>query len=198
VPAIALPELRDDDLRLRLPLAADVPALVRACRDPDIQRWTQVPAGYTEEDARSFALMATGAVAEGTGVHLLVTPAVGPPEALLGCVGLTLAGDVAAEVGYWVPPWARGQGIAARATRMLCRAAFDHLGVPVVHLLAATANLPSQRVAVAAGFRAVGTLRSGLPDRAPDAAPGARLDAVLYDLLPCDLTPDGVTGSLTG
>lgn len=189
MPTIAPPDLRAGDLRLRLPTAADVPALVRTCRDPDIQRWTQVPAGYTEEDARSFALMATGALAEGTGIHLLAVPADGPEGEVLGCVGLSLPTDgVAAELGYWTAAHARGGGVAVTAGRLLCGFALDRLALPVVHLLAAVANAPSVTVAERIGFRHVGVMRRGLPDRSPGTAEGIRLDAHLFDLLPEDLT----------
>jgi RimJ/RimL family protein N-acetyltransferase len=147
-----------------------------------------VPSPYAEEDARRFVLMTIGALAEGTGVHLLAVPDAAP-ERVLGCVGLSLdPGDRSGELGYWVAPEARGQRVAAHASRALSRYAFDHLDVATIRLLAAIENAASHRVAVAAGFRRVGRLRSGLPDRRPGARPGARLDADLYDLLPADLT----------
>ena len=40
------PELADDAIRLRAPIAADVPAITAACQDPDIQRFTFVPVPY--------------------------------------------------------------------------------------------------------------------------------------------------------
>jgi RimJ/RimL family protein N-acetyltransferase len=43
--------------------AADVPALVEQCRDPEIVRWLpNIPQPYTDADARSFATAATRAL----------------------------------------------------------------------------------------------------------------------------------------
>ena len=45
-------ELRDDDLELRPWTLDDVPAIVEACNDAEIQHWIPViPRPYTEEDA---------------------------------------------------------------------------------------------------------------------------------------------------
>jgi RimJ/RimL family protein N-acetyltransferase len=62
-------------------------------------------------------------------------------------------------MSYWVLPAARGTGIAARATRTLMRWAFDTLLLNRLFLVHSTANLPSCRVALKAGFRVEGTLR---------------------------------------
>ena len=42
--------------RLRPWRDADLPALVAACQDPEIARWTRVPANYGETDARAYLL----------------------------------------------------------------------------------------------------------------------------------------------
>ena len=48
-------ELRDGELMLRPWTLDDVPAIIRACNDPEIQRWIPViPRPYTDDDARSF------------------------------------------------------------------------------------------------------------------------------------------------
>src|SRR3954466_5430595 len=46
--------LSDGVITLRRAAEADVPALVAACQDPEIPRWTAVPSPYTEADARAF------------------------------------------------------------------------------------------------------------------------------------------------
>src|SRR5207244_871751 len=46
--------LRVDELVLRPPCEADVRALVAACQDPEIVRFTRVPSPYTEEHARQY------------------------------------------------------------------------------------------------------------------------------------------------
>ncbi len=44
-------ELRGPRVTLSAPGAEDIPALVAACQDPEIARWTSVPVPYTEESA---------------------------------------------------------------------------------------------------------------------------------------------------
>jgi RimJ/RimL family protein N-acetyltransferase len=189
VPAIVPPPLIDGDLALRAPVPADVPAIAAICQDADIQRWTRVPSPYTEEDARTFVLMATGALAEGTGAHLLLTPHAGPTGQIWGCVGVGRhARDLTGELGYWVAPEARGRGLATRAARLLAGFAFERLGLAALHLTAAVANEPSNRVARAVGFQHVGVLRSAKPDGPSGDAAAPRTDVNIYDLLPGDLT----------
>lgn len=164
-----------------------MPEITRVCADPDIQRWTRVPSPYTTDDARRFVLMTIGALAEGTGAHLLVVSATDRTR-LLGCVGVSIDGaDRSGELGYWVAAEARGRGVATRASRLLLRHAFDHLGVGAVVLQAAVDNTGSNAVARALGFRPVGLLRSAMI-AGPSGDPRApRCDAQLYDLLPDEL-----------
>lgn len=146
-----------------------------------------MPSPYTTDDARRFVLMTIGALAEGTGAHLLAVATADRSE-VLGCVGVSIDGaDRSGELGYWVAPEARGRKVATRASRLLLRHAFDHLGVGVVVLQAAVGNTGSNAVARALGFRPVGVLRSAMI-AGPSGDPRApRCDAQLYDLLPDEL-----------
>ncbi|MGH3450260.1 MAG: GNAT family N-acetyltransferase, partial [Haloechinothrix sp.] len=47
-------ELSDGDLLLRPWQPQDAEAVYRACRDPEIQRWTTVPSPYLREHAEHF------------------------------------------------------------------------------------------------------------------------------------------------
>lgn len=147
-----------------------------------------MPSPYTTDDARRFVLMTIGALAEGTGAHLLVVATADRNE-VLGCVGVSIdAADRSGELGYWVAPEARGRGVATRASRLLLRYAFDHLGVGAVALQAAVGNTGSNAVARALGFQLVGVLRSAMI-AGPSGDPRApRCDAQLYDLIPGELT----------
>ena len=64
-----------------------------------------------------------------------------------------------AEIGYWVAPWARRQGHAARAVVAASRFAFAQLGLHRLYLYHAVDNPGSCMVARAAGFAHEGTLR---------------------------------------
>jgi RimJ/RimL family protein N-acetyltransferase len=69
-----------------------------------------------------------------------------------------LARRAQGEIGYWVAPWARGRGVASVATGALAGWAFAH-GFARLELLTRMENIPSQRVALRAGFRYEGVRR---------------------------------------
>jgi RimJ/RimL family protein N-acetyltransferase len=162
--------LEDEAVALR-PLAdSDVPAIVAACQDPEIPRWTRVPAPYTEEDARAF-------LHDAAGVSAVVDP---QSDEFLGTIGWRWVGENV-ETGYWVKREARGRGVAARALALLSRWAFAELGAARLQLLAEPENRASQRVAEKAGFRREALLRSYMELK------GSRRDVYMYALLREDL-----------
>lgn len=81
---------------------------------------------------------------------------------LLGAISLFDIDDEnsAAEIGYRVAPWARGQGVGTAALRSVAGWAFAALGLTRLQLLHALENPASCRVATKAGFALEGTLRS--------------------------------------
>ena len=164
--------LEDDAIRLRAFTEDDVPAIVAACQDPEIPRWTRVPAPYTEADARSFV------AAPPDQAFAIVDRVSGE---LAGAIGAHPDGDGRVEIGYWVVREARGRGVATRALRLLARWAVEELAAARMQLYTDPENTASQRVAERAGFRREGTLRSWVEIK------GVRRDAVIYSLLPEDL-----------
>lgn len=57
--ALELPtRIEADDLTLRAPTEHDLPAIVEACQDPELPRWTRIPTPYRIEDARDFLTLA--------------------------------------------------------------------------------------------------------------------------------------------
>jgi RimJ/RimL family protein N-acetyltransferase len=139
---------------------SDVAALVRACQDPEIARWTRVPDRYTENDARAYLLQRYDAILAGTTAPFAIVAADG--DQLLGSISLMRLDwrHRRGEVGYWLAREARGHGHATRAVRLSCQWGFRSLGLERVDLLAATENVPSQRVAQRAGFTREAILRS--------------------------------------
>ena len=170
--------VRTERLVLRPHRPDDVDAVHCACQDADIQRWTTVPSPYTRADAVRFVTVTTASArAEGRAL----TTAVEADGRLLGSAGLHVTpGLLGPAVGYWLAPWARGQGFAAEAARALADWALVR-GAPRVHLTADVHNLASRAVARRAGFVEEGVVRSGLPYR-----DGTRGDAALYSRLPGD------------
>jgi RimJ/RimL family protein N-acetyltransferase len=155
--------------------------VVAACRDPLTQRFTRLPADYTEADGRAFIEGAPGRRARRESIELAVAAAA--DGRLLGAVGLIIDRHDAAraEVGYWVAPWARGRGVAGRALALISRWALGPLGLARLDLHASVANAASMRVAERCGYVREGTLRKAW-FRGP-----AREDLALYSLLVEDL-----------
>jgi RimJ/RimL family protein N-acetyltransferase len=139
---------------------SDVTALVAACQDPEIVRWTRVPTPYGETDARAYLLARYDAVYAGLSAPFAIVAADGGE--LLGSISLMRFAweHLRAEVGYWLAADARGQGHATRAVQLVCQWGFSELGMERIDLLAATGNRGSQIVAERAGFSREAVLRS--------------------------------------
>ena len=169
--------ISDGEIRLRFRTDADIRAIVAACQDPEIPRWTRVPAPYTEETAREWAAQARADEEAGSGLHLLVVDARG--DELLGSAGLVRVDweEARGEVGYWLAREARGRGIATRALRLVSAWAFENLPLDRLEIHAEPDNEPSRRVAERAGFRFEGILRSYFVNK------GRRRDACSYSLI---------------
>lgn len=79
---------------------------------------------------------------------------------LAGCTGLhrRIAPD-GLEIGYWLRPDHRHQGLATRAVRLLTAAALSHPGISHVEIHTDQANTASAAVARRAGYTLVGSAR---------------------------------------
>jgi RimJ/RimL family protein N-acetyltransferase len=174
--------LRDGSTALRPWRDSDLPALVAACQDPEIARWTRVPSPYGEADARLYLQQRHDALHAGASAPYAVVDAAEDRQ-LLGSVSLMrfVWEHGRAEVGYWLAGEARGTGHAARAVRLISRWGFETLGLERIELLTATANAASQRVAERAGFGREALLRSYF------AHNRSRYDMIAYGLLADDV-----------
>jgi RimJ/RimL family protein N-acetyltransferase len=179
--------LSDGSVRLRLIAEADLAAIVAACQDPEIARWTHVPDPYTDADARHWSDEQDRLRREGSELHLLVVE--DDTDRLLGAIGLTVdAGEGRGVLGYWVAAEARGSGVASRAVRLLASWALDELELGRVQLNVEPENEASLRVAESTGFTREGMLRSYAVIK------GRRRDMVVFSLLPGDLPGEGSPG----
>lgn len=151
----------------------DVPALVRACADPLVARYTSVPVPYTPEDAVKY-------VEAGRSPTALPMAAVSrqDPDEVLGAVGLHAVSRARrrGEIGYWTASWARGRGVATEALSLLSLWAMENLGLGRLDLYAEPENEASHAVALRAGFERGELVRSGIALR------GRRYDVIRFTL----------------
>jgi RimJ/RimL family protein N-acetyltransferase len=165
-----VPRLTDGVVTLRAARTDDVPGVVEQCLDPVSTEWTTVPLGYTDADAVEYL---TVTIPEGwrTGQeYVFVVESVAPGGdtgvgRYVGNIGLRMHGGDRAEVAYGAHPWARGQGLLARAVRLLVRWGFDDLGLRTTIWWANRGNWPSRRLAWSLGFALEGAPRAWLPQR---------------------------------
>jgi len=133
---------------------ADAAALAQAWADPEIIRWTGVP---ERSDATAAARWIAGeADRRSRGLALdLVIDLDGAVAGEVGLAHVDSAGRTA-DVGWWVSPSHRGQGVAARAVRLLTRWALSELAIESLTACCHPENPASEAVARAAGFAPLG------------------------------------------
>jgi [ribosomal protein S5]-alanine N-acetyltransferase len=175
-------------IRLRPWREGDVPALVEACQDAEIPRWTVVPSPYTEVDGRAFVAGQTERLSRGEAAPFAIVGAEG--DGFLGSVEVTLLDRRSGrgEIGYWIAAPARRQGVALRAVRLISAWALDDLELHRLELLIEPENGPSQGVAEAAGFTREGLFRSYRPMK------GRRPDFIVFSLLRGDEAAESLRG----
>jgi RimJ/RimL family protein N-acetyltransferase len=154
MPALPAPTLTDGEVTVRGLRESDIPAIVVACQDPEIPRWTRVPSPYTRAHAVEFVERSARTWEQGTDAPFVIVDA--DTGALLGAIGVHRFGgeDDGPEVGYWLEREARGRGVATRALRLVTDWACRELGVRLL-LQADVRNAASRRVAEKARFQFV-------------------------------------------
>jgi RimJ/RimL family protein N-acetyltransferase len=179
------PVLTGRCLRLRGHRSGDIPSMVQACNDPQTQRWlAQLPRPYAREDARAHLEEIAEEQAAGRAVFwALVDPTTDVLVGEIGMWGLARGESRSAELGYWTHPAARGRRMTTEGVRLVARHALlpqerGGLGLARLIIRVAEGNVPSQRVAVGAGFRPTGRDRG-----AELLRDGTVQDLVRYDVL---------------
>jgi RimJ/RimL family protein N-acetyltransferase len=144
--------LSDGVVRLRAWEPGDAQAVLAACQDPAIQRFTRVPVPYRREHDDEFIALAAREWRTGAAAPFAVTDVTG--RRLWGACGLHNVDRPggSAEVGYWVTPAARGRGVTTAALRLITEWAFGAGGLRRVYAKVEQANLASIAVARAAGY----------------------------------------------
>lgn len=159
--------LRGGDVYVRAVAAGDAAAIHAAISsDESISRWTRIPWPYSREHAEEFVAGAergwdtgrdapcviveedSGRIVGGIGLHRI------------GAAPVARSSYLPDEVGYWLTTESRGRGIATRALTIFTRWALVDLGRPFLNLQTKAGNDASQRVALRAGYRFVGSVRA--------------------------------------
>jgi len=124
-------------------LSSWMPWCHEAYSKTDTQTWVEArgPAWDCNEDWSFLIVDANDRILGGTGVHRI-----------------DLRNGVA-ELGYWVRTSATRQGVATAAVGLLSEWAFREKGLRRLELLSSVQNIPSQRVALSAGFVREAVLR---------------------------------------
>ncbi|HEX6425140.1 MAG TPA: GNAT family N-acetyltransferase [Acidimicrobiales bacterium] len=135
----------------------DVAALSAAWADPEIVARTAVPDDRSTAAAERWIRGEPARRAAGVCLDLVVAP-LEDDASVLGEVGLrnVQARPRRAELGWWMAPAARGQGLATAAVRLLAGWALSALGLDQVWARVDGANPAATRVAAGAGFVELG------------------------------------------
>ena len=154
----------------------DVRALVA---DPDVLHYTRIPEPAPDDFARSWIAAYATARKDGTREGFAAIDGDGR------FVGLGLAPTIdrkasELELGYIVPAWARGRGVASEILRLMTVWALGEVGAMRVYLIIDVENRASERVAERCGYVREGVMRS------IHVKQGRRADAALWSRLPSD------------
>jgi RimJ/RimL family protein N-acetyltransferase len=164
VPALDLPRIVTDDLTLRPWTPADAPALVEACGDEEICRFTTVPRRFSQEAAGAWIRRQTAHATAGSGIVLALVPAAeAQPVGMIGLFGLD-EHERTARLGYWLIPRARGRGLATAGACALARWGFEELALETIYVDREPENAASARVAAKLGTDPVGAREVRLRD----------------------------------
>jgi RimJ/RimL family protein N-acetyltransferase len=148
------PRLVDGALSLRPWSLDDAAALAAAWADPEVACWTGVPP--VRDEAAAAGWIAGDELRRSSALSLdLVIDVGGVVAGEVGLIGLS-DGRGIGELGWWVGPDHRGQGLATRAVRLVVTWALDTLGVEVLEARCHPDNPASGAVAAAAGLLLAG------------------------------------------
>ena len=124
-----------------------------AGEDDQFVRRSRLPGPFTRRDIAQRIGDAQRQWGIGGPRHSFAVREAGTRRLVGGCVLETCPDDrKIGELSYWVFPPYRGRGYATRSAELVCRFAFDDLGMARVDVLIEPTNEASLRVATRAGF----------------------------------------------
>ncbi|MEA2296456.1 MAG: hypothetical protein QOE86_4095 [Solirubrobacteraceae bacterium] len=160
MPSLPVPEgLEREGIALRRLRARDAGPFAAAFReDPELGIVIGAEEDPTENGVRRFIARQPGLRARGEFLGLAVTDETRRP--FLGHVMLhTLAWrHKRAEIGYWLVPSARGQGVGAKAVSLLVEWAFEELEFARIEITTTPDNGAARALATSLGFTEEGVM----------------------------------------
>jgi RimJ/RimL family protein N-acetyltransferase len=173
---ISEPVLVDRALMLRPWHLDDVNSVFEICQDPAIQEFTSIPVPYTKEIADIWIRTSPQKYLEREKISLA---GVRNGELVLSVSLHNIHEfDHVGEIGYWVSPSARGEGLAAHAVEMLADFVFA-IGFRRLTAITLPENLASQKTLLNAGFELETVLRDRMTKR-----DGTQANAVVFAKFP--------------
>jgi len=161
---MTVPTLTDRVVTLRAHSEDDVEAILEQCQDPTSLTWTNIPVGYSRDDAKRYVRdLVPGGWETGREWAFAVESA----GRYAATVLLRDEGEGRAEIAYAAHPQARGTGHVDRALRLLLAWGFSPeaeggRGLRTVIWRAFVGNWASRRTAWRLGFSCDGTVRASM------------------------------------
>lgn len=175
-------ELTDGFVTLRPYRPADVDALYKAVQESIAELFKYMPvwlSDYTLEECRSWIESQMGEES-----YALATFDATNNNLLGGCgLRITDKSFGIADLSYWMRTNQTKRGFATSSALLLVQFGLNKLNLNRIEIIARTDNIPSQRVAEKLGATKEGIMRNRIVFNSRP------YDAVLYSLIPQDLTP---------
>ena len=179
-----IPTLKSDTLTMRPMRPSDAEDIYRAVQDPEIPKFTTVPADYPIDLAIEFAnTRAAASFVNKTELVFVIE------DARLATVGYPYSNGFAgvmslhtidipnhrAEIGYWLAKEARGHGICTKAAELITEYGLMTIGFKRIDGIVDVRNEPSKAALLKAGYEFEGIMKSYVTRR-----DGSQLDMALF------------------
>ncbi|MEY4100927.1 MAG: hypothetical protein RLZZ567_169 [Actinomycetota bacterium] len=179
-----IPTLKSDSLTMRPMRPSDAEDIYRAVQDPEIPKFTTLPADYPIDLAIEFAnTRAAASFVNKTELVFVIE------DSRLATVGYPYSNGFAgvmslhtidipnhrAEIGYWLAKEARGQGICTKAAELITEYGLMTIGFKRIDGIVDVSNEPSKAALLNAGYEFEGIMKSYVTRR-----DGSQLDMALF------------------
>ena len=179
-----VPTLKSDSLTMRPMRPSDAEDIYRAVQDPEIPKFTTVPADYPIDLAIEFAnTRAAASFVNKTELVFVIedarlaTATYPYSNGFAGVMSLHTI-DIPnhrAEIGYWLAKEARGHGICTKAAELITEYGLMTIGFKRIDGIVDVRNEPSKAALLKAGYEFEGIMKSYVTRR-----DGSQLDMALF------------------